>query len=123
MARRLTYLILTAAGIAALFLGWNAWRNSRTLSDAEMLKRLPTVDSIVVSLDFAQLRRSGVFGELVGSKVMEEADYQAFVRDSGFDYKSDLDQVLASFTNSGTYFVVTAASTGHVCSPTPGIPG
>ncbi len=106
VARRLTYLILTAAGLAALFLGWNAWRNSRTLSDAEMLKRLPTTDAMVVSINFEQLRHSGIFGELVGSKVMEEADYQAFVRDSGFDYKRDLDAALASFTTSGNYFVV-----------------
>jgi hypothetical protein len=99
-------LILTAAGLVVLFLGWNAWRNSRSLSDAEMLKRLPTADAVVVSLDFAQLRHSGIFGELVGPKVMEEADYTAFVRDSGFDYKRDLDNALASFTTAGTYFVV-----------------
>ena len=106
VARRLTYLILTAAALAVLFLGWNAWRNSRSLSDAEMLNRLPTTDAVVVSIDFAQLRHSGIFSELVGSKVMEEADYQAFVRDSGFDYKRDLEYALVSFTTSGSYFVV-----------------
>jgi hypothetical protein len=106
VARRLTYLILTAAGLGALFLAWNAWRNSRTLSDAEMLKRLPTSDAVVLSINLAQLRHSGIFGELVGSKVMEEAEYQAFVRDSGFDYKNDLDSVLASFTTTGNYFLV-----------------
>jgi hypothetical protein len=106
VARRLTYLILAVAALAVLFLGWNAWRNSRTLSDAEMLKRLPSNDAIVVSLDVAQLRRSGLFDELVGSKVMEEAEYQAFVRDAGFDYKRDLDLALVSFTAGGTYFVV-----------------
>lgn len=106
VARRLTYLILAAAGLGVLFLGWNAWRNSRTLSDAEMLKRLPTADAVVVSIDFSLLRHSGVFGELVGSKVMEEPDYQAFVRDTGFDYKRDLDRALAAFTTAGTYLVV-----------------
>ncbi len=106
MARRLTYLILTVAGLAAIFLGWNAWRNAQSLTDAEMLKRLPTADAVVVSLNFGQLRRSDIFEKLAGSKVMEEADYQTFVRDSGFDYKRDLEQVLASFTTSGTYFVV-----------------
>ena len=106
MARRLTYLILTVAGIAALFLAWNAWRNSRSLSDAEMLRRLPTADAVVLSIDFAQIRHSGVFSELMSSKIMEEADYLAFVRDSGFDYKRDLDDVLASFTPTGNFFVV-----------------
>ena len=106
MARRLTYLILATAGLAALFLGWNAWRNSLSLSDAEMLKRLPTADAVVLSLDFKQLRHSGIFDEITGSKVMEEADYQAFVRDSGFDYKRDLDHALAAFSPAGNFFVV-----------------
>jgi hypothetical protein len=106
VARRLTYAILTIAGLAALFLAWNAWRNSRSLSDTEMLQRLPTADALVLSIDFAQIRHSAIFGELMGSKIMEEADYLAFVRDSGFDYKRDLDGVLASFSASGNFFVV-----------------
>jgi hypothetical protein len=106
VARRLTYLILTTGGLCALFLCWSVWRNSRTLTDSEMLKRLPTADAVVLSLNFDALRHSGIFGELVGSKVMEEAEYQAFVRDSGFDYKRDLDAVLASFTTSENFFVV-----------------
>lgn len=106
MARRLTYFILITAGIAVLFLAWSAWRNSRTLSDAEMLKRLPTTDSLVLSIDFAQLRHSPVFLQLAGSTVAEEPDYKAFVRDSGFDYKLDLDYALASFTPAATFIVV-----------------
>jgi hypothetical protein len=106
VARRLTYLILGVAALVVAFLGWNAWRNSRTLTDAEMLQRLPTSDAVVISIDFAQLRESGIFNELAGSKVMEEADYQAFVRDTGFDYKRDLELALASFNTGGTYFVV-----------------
>ncbi len=106
MPRRLTYAILTIAGLAAIFLVWNAWRNSRNLSNTEMLHRLPTADGVVFSIDFAQLRRSGVLSELMGSKILEEADYLAFVRDSGFDYKRDLDGVVASFTPTGNFFVV-----------------
>jgi hypothetical protein len=104
--RRLTYLILTVAGLAALFLAWNAWRNSRSLSDAEMLKRLPTADAVVLSIDFDLIRHSSVYSELMGSKIMEDADYLAFVRDSGFDYKRDLDDVVASFAPAGNFFVV-----------------
>jgi len=104
--RRLTYLILTLAGAAALYLGVNAWRNSRTLSEMEMLRRLPTADAVVFSLDFAQLRHTGLFDNLTGPKMIEEPDYQTFVRDTGFDYKRDLDLALVSFTPSGTYFVV-----------------
>jgi hypothetical protein len=104
--RRLTYLILTVAGIASAFLAWNAWRNSRSLSSAEMLKRLPTADALVLSIDFDQVRHSSLYSELMGSKIMEDADYLAFVRDSGFDYKRDLDDVVASFAPAGNFFVV-----------------
>jgi len=106
VARRLTYSILAVAGLGALFFAWNAWHNSRSLSDADLLRRLPTADAIVLSIDFAQLRGSGLFDKLGASKMMEEADYQAFVRDSGFDYKRDLENVVSAFTQSGTFFVV-----------------
>jgi hypothetical protein len=104
--RRLTYVILTAAGLAAIFLAWNAWRNSRSLSDAEMLKRLPTADALVLSVDFDQIRHSSVYSQLMSTKIMEDTDYLAFVRDSGFDYKRDLDDVVASFAPAGNFFVV-----------------
>jgi hypothetical protein len=106
MPRRLTYLILILAGVAASFLVWTAWRNSHSLSSAEMLARLPTADGVVLSLDFGRIRHSGLFSELAGAKVVQDADYLVFVRDSGFDYQRDLDEVLASFTPSGNYFVV-----------------
>jgi hypothetical protein len=106
VTRRFTYLILAVAGITAIVAGWLAWHNSRTFSEAEMLKHLPTVDAVVLSIDFDQLRHSGVFDELAGAKVLEEPDYQTFVRDSGFDYKRDLDRALASFGPAGNFFVV-----------------
>ena len=92
--------------MGALFLIWSVWRNSRTISETEMLKRLPTTNAIVVSVNVGQLRHSAIFDELAGAKITEEPDYQAFVRDSGFDYKRDLDLVLASFTPDSRYFVV-----------------
>lgn len=109
MPRRLTYLILAAAAVAASFLLWNAWRNSRNLSSAEMLQRLPTAGGVVLSIDFAQIRHSPVFRDLTGSKIAQDPDYLAFVRDSGFDYSRDLDEVVASFTDAGNFFVVRGA--------------
>ena len=106
VARRLTYLILTVAGLAVFFLSLEQlaqYAKSVRCRDAEAIA---VGGCFVLSIDFVQLRHSGVFDQLVGSKMMEEADYQAFVRDSGFDYKRDLDAVVASFTPMGTFFVV-----------------
>ena len=106
MRRRLTYTILAVAGAVVAFLIWSAWRNSRVLSDQEMLLRLPTSDGVVLAIDVARIRHSDLFDELTGSKAMQDADYTAFVRDSGFDYRKDLDEVYASFTPAGNFFVV-----------------
>jgi hypothetical protein len=71
-----------------------------------MLLRLPTADGVVVSVDVARIRQSDLFDDLTGAKAVQDADYTTFVRDSGFDYRKDLDQVFASFTPSGNFFVV-----------------
>jgi len=70
-----------------------------------MLQRLPPQDATVLFADFDTLRRGGLL-KLLASKTPEEPDYQTFVRATGFDYRTDLDMVAASFSNNGEYFVV-----------------
>lgn len=94
--------VLILAGMAGVAL-WNA----RIPTDPEsLLKRLSTQDAAVVGVDFNALRRGGFIQWLDRSTVPEEADYQAFVRETGFDYKRDLDFVLASFAPDGEFFLV-----------------
>jgi hypothetical protein len=94
--------VLILAGMSGM-----AWWNARIPTDPEsLLKRLPTQDAAVVGIDFAALRRGGFIGWLDRGKAPEEPDYLAFVRDTGFDYKRDLDFVLASFAPDGEFFLV-----------------
>ncbi|MDQ6663147.1 MAG: hypothetical protein M3Z23_01990 [Acidobacteriota bacterium] len=71
-----------------------------------LLSRLPTKDAVVLSVDFAALRRGGVLDLLSKSKVPEEPEYQTFVRNSHFDYKRDLNFALVAFAPDGTFFLI-----------------
>ena len=92
-----------------------------------MLQRLPAQDAIILFLDFDTLRRGGLLKLLSPSKTAEEPEYQAFVRNTGFDYRRDLDLAAVSFGRDGEFFVIKgrfdwtklaryAAAQGGTCS-------
>jgi hypothetical protein len=100
---------LAAALIAlcAVVVGAVVWlRQSRSFTTPEQLASLPSGPGAVLFLDAAALRDAGVLDAFFGKTVNEEADYRNFVAQTGFDYKTDLDQALVKFTDSGTYMVV-----------------
>jgi hypothetical protein len=80
-----------------------AWYRSRALTPETLLKRLPSLGALLLYVDFASLRRSGVLSEIEASKLTEDAEYQDFVRKTDFDYKQDLDMALAAFGPTGKY--------------------
>lgn len=57
-------------------------------------------------LDLKALRDSGVLDKLVGSAVNEEPEYKLFVQQTGFDYKTDLDTVVATSLKDTHYFIL-----------------
>lgn len=75
-------------------------------SRASLLARLPSKDAVILEIDFAALRRAGLMDLLANSKTPEEAEYKQFVTNTEFDYKQDLDLVLASFGPTGKYFLL-----------------
>jgi hypothetical protein len=80
-------------------------RDDRAFTDSALqLSRFPVdpAGAAVMSIDFATLRRAGL---LSASKVDPEPEYKQFLQDTGFDYRRDLDQVFASFSNGGNYFL------------------
>jgi len=99
-------LVAIVSALCGLSLGGVIWYRSRALTPAAMLKRLPTDDAMVVYLDFAKLRAGGILQLLDGSKVGEDAEYQAFVRKTDFDYKQDLDAALLAFSPKGKYMLL-----------------
>jgi hypothetical protein len=83
-----------------------AWYRGRALKPAALLTRVPSSDSVVIYVDVAALRRSGVLSILDNSKIAEEPEYQAFVHETDFDYKQDLDAVMLAFAPTGKFLLV-----------------
>lgn len=98
-------LVALVAAICGAALWGVAWHRSRELTPASLLKRIPSSDAVVIYLDFAALRRSGVLGILDSSKVTEEPEYQDFIRKIDFNYKQDLDSVMLAFAPTGKYLL------------------
>ncbi len=107
MLRRHAPLLIAIFFFGAAFFGWRRLREDSALATpAGLLARLPTQDAVVLSVDFAALRRGGILDVLAASKTPEEPDYQVFVRNAGFDYKRDLDSALLAFAPNGVFFLV-----------------
>jgi hypothetical protein len=102
--RRLTLAIVLLAGV--LLAGgalWSGIRARQQFSDPRyLLSRFPAEDALVLSADFATLRRAGL---LTASKTPLEPDYKQFLDATGFDYKRDLDAVTISLSASGNFFI------------------
>jgi hypothetical protein len=99
--------IALAALLAGLMLvGGAAWfriHSRRAFFDQKvLLSRFPAGDALAMSIDVATLRAAGM---LEASKSPLEPEYRQFLDGTGFDYKRDLDSVVASFSGSGNFFI------------------
>jgi hypothetical protein len=63
---------------------------------------LPSEEGVILSVDFASLRRSGVLAALATTSVPEEPEYKSFVMATDFDYRQDVDLLLAWFHKETT---------------------
>jgi hypothetical protein len=98
---------VAAAALAALAAGalWYWWRG-RDLALESLIQHLPPAEAVVLHADVAALRRAGIVDLVAGSRAAEESDYQRFVTESGFNYREDLDTVLASFANGEAHILL-----------------
>jgi hypothetical protein len=99
-------LVLMVTALCGTSVGGLMWYRSRALTVANMLKRMPVQDAVIVYIDFSELRRGGILGLLDGSNVGEDLDYKRFVNQTEFDYKQDLDSALIAFAPAGKYMLL-----------------
>jgi hypothetical protein len=102
---RSSLLISAIAVVCAAVIGGVFWYRSRALSPAALWKRLPSGDAVVLYIDFEALRRGGILQLIDNAKAPEEPDYLKFVQNTGFNYKKDLDGVMAAFGPSGRFIL------------------
>jgi hypothetical protein len=82
------------------------FRIRSNFSAADLAARLPEGESTIVYVNAEAFRETGLL-ELLGlPDVAEEAEYQRFVEESGFDYRRDLDAVLASFHENEAFLLI-----------------
>jgi len=96
-------VIAALCGAAA---GGAAWYRARAVSPAALLNRLPRSGALVLFFDFAALRRAGILGAIQAPVAAEDPEYRDFVRQTGFDYKRDLDSALAAFAPGGKFLLL-----------------
>jgi hypothetical protein len=104
-SRRLVTLTILLAGILLVCgAAWSRIHASRAFFNPPvLLSRFPAEDALVLSADFAVLRRAGLLTE---SRTTLEPEYKQFLDGTGFDFKRDLDSLVASFSRTGTFFIV-----------------
>lgn len=100
------WLIILGVLVGSLAAGWGvmAYR-SRNLAPAELMKRLPAQDALLLYVDFSALRRAGLLQLLDGSKLGQDSEYASFIHDTDFNYVQDLDSALAAFAPTGKYIL------------------
>jgi hypothetical protein len=101
--RRAAILALSALLIAGA-LTWY-WR-ARPLSPAAQLKRLPASGSVIVYVDFDQLRRGKILDILDTGNAVEDDEYRKFAASIHLDWRRDLDSAMVAFAPSGKYMLV-----------------
>ena len=98
-------LLLLFTAVAGLV----EWRRSRHWDASRLMQTVPLDGAVKVYIDLKQIRDGGLLEVLAGPKAAEDPDYRRFADQIGFDYRTDLDAVAASFVHGDFY----AAARGH----------
>jgi hypothetical protein len=99
-------LIVLVAALCGASVWFMVWRSQRPIPPAALMKRIPSPNPVVLYIDFAALRNSGILDKLAGSKAAQDPDYVAFIDKTGFDWQQDLDAALLAFAPDGKYYLV-----------------
>ncbi|MBC7924615.1 MAG: hypothetical protein H7039_03070, partial [Bryobacteraceae bacterium] len=94
-------LLLLTGGAIYYFAG-----TLKPATTADLVGYFPAREATVLYFDVNALRASGILEKLVGSTVGEASEYRAFIAQTGFDYKRDLDRVLLNSSGGIHYFLL-----------------
>lgn len=100
---RIAVIAIGAVVLAGAAVAVFETHQSRSFFDERnLLSRFPAEDALAMSVDVSALRKSGLLKKTASSL---EPEYKQFLDGTGFDYRRDLDSLVASFSRSGTYFI------------------
>ncbi len=90
---------------SGVFLLLETLRRGKDFSDAALLMHVPENEGSNLYLNVQALRQSGLIDAIAGRRTEEEPEYQGFVAASGFNYRDDLDTVIAHFGADFNLFI------------------
>jgi hypothetical protein len=99
-------LFALAAAIGAFLYGVDFYRHRFVRTNTDLMKLLPPGDLTVFFLDLSKLRQAGLLGLLAGVRPAAEADYQAFLSQTGFDYRRDMDALAGALDGDQLFFAI-----------------
>ena len=108
-----------AVGVLALAGGgayaWHLWRSPSTDLREQLLQQTPAAADSVIYADLDALRQTRFLQELYSwaPRPAEDVDYQQFVRDTGFNYETDLRRVAIALENHDGAARFFAVADGH----------
>jgi len=96
-------MIVIAAVIVAIFLGFHFSSNNPDSKRAQLLSFVPADATSAIFIDVDQLRASAFLTTLYSwtPHPAEDSDYKQFIADTGFNYERDLSEVLIAISNHG----------------------
>jgi hypothetical protein len=80
------------------------YRSKRPIDGAQLVRMAPAGPAMLVYIDVDALRRIGVLNPSSGIG-NEEPEYRAFTLQTGFDYRKDLDAVVASYRGDDSFYL------------------
>lgn len=93
----LAVLLMALVGGVVAAVYWLRVRSYSTVAD--LASRMPPVEAPVVYVDLRAVRAAGLLPLVARTDSGQEADYQDFVKETGFNYARDLDAALVTFPN------------------------
>jgi hypothetical protein len=108
--------LATAIGLAVLcLLAYFLWFYPAIPGRNTLLNWMPWDANTVLFIDLSELRRAPFFADLLAWAPQPDTDqeYRQFVRDTGFDYERDLDQVAVAFEQQDAQKIFFGVGDGH----------
>jgi hypothetical protein len=99
------FLAIVALAIGLLTYGLQRFRYRFVRSNTDLVRLLPRRSATTFFLDVSALRAGHVL-QLMSAPKTQEADYQTFVLETGFDYTRDLNAMAGNTAGGETYFLL-----------------
>jgi len=111
---KLTTATLLAAVLLAV-LAWILWFRHSSSAREELLSLMPATSQSVLYFDLREIHQATFFSELISwaPKPDADAEYRQFVRDTGFNYETDLDRLAVAFEKHGAQGAFFAVADGR----------